>query len=107
MGTEGGTSDVAYWLGFNAASLHESSRTLHHARMHVCHTLPCRASAEDPVEAESAVKRTVSQDMHEQLLTIPSWRGFNNPWMAEDDQDVEFSYINLVDNPERYTGYKV
>ena len=45
--------------------------------------------------------------MHEQLLTIPSWRGFNNPWMAEDDQDVEFSYINLADNPERYTGYKV
>ena len=45
--------------------------------------------------------------MKEQLLNIPGWRGFNNPWMAEDDQDVDFSYINLVDNPERYTGYKV
>ena len=45
--------------------------------------------------------------MKEQLLNIPGWRGFNNPWMAEDDQDVDFSYINLVDNQERYTGYKV
>ena len=59
------------------------------------------------MEIESAVKRTVSPDMQQQLLNIPGWRGFNNPWMAEDDQDVEFSYINLVDNPERYTGYKV
>lgn len=66
----------------------------------------CR-SVENPVEIESAVKRTVSPDMQQQLLNIPGWRGFNNPWMAEDDQDVEFSYINLVDNPERYTGYKV
>ena len=45
--------------------------------------------------------------MQEQLLNVPSWRGFNNPWMAEDEHDIEFSYINLMDNPERYTGYKV
>ena len=53
------------------------------------------------------MRRTVCANMKEQLLNIPVWRGFNNPWMAEDDQDVDFSYINLVDNPERYTGYKV
>lgn len=63
--------------------------------------------AGNSVELESAVQRTVSADMHQQLLNIPGWRGFNNPWMAEDDQDVDFSYINLVDNPERFTGYKV
>ena len=63
--------------------------------------------AESPLEVESAVRRTVGANMEEQLLNIPRWRGFNNPWMAEDDQDVDFSYINLVDNPERYTGYKV
>lgn len=61
---------------------------------------------ESSVELESAVQRTVSPDMQQQLLNIPGWRGFNNPWMAEDDQDVDFSYINLVDNPERFTGYK-
>lgn len=65
------------------------------------------ASTESPLELESAVRRTVGVGMQEQLLNIPRWQGFNNPWMAEDDQDVDFSYINLVDNPERYTGYKV
>ena len=63
--------------------------------------------AESALDAESAVRRTVGPNMKEQLLNIPGWRGFDNPWMAEDDQDVDFSYINLVDNPERYTGYKV
>lgn len=63
--------------------------------------------AESPLDVESAVRRTIGANMQEQLLNIPGWRGFNNPWMAEDDQDVDFSYINLVDNPERYTGYKV
>lgn len=63
--------------------------------------------AESALDVESAVRRTVDVNMQAQLLNIPGWRGFNNPWMAEDDQDVDFSYINLVDNPERYTGYKV
>ena len=64
-------------------------------------------TAESPLEMESAVRRTIGAGMQEQLLNIPSWQGFNNPWMAEDDQDIEFSYINLMDNAERYTGYKV
>lgn len=63
--------------------------------------------AESSLDVESVVRRTIGANMKEQLLNIPSWRGFNNPWMAEDDQDVDFSYINLVDNPERFTGYKV
>lgn len=63
--------------------------------------------AESPLEVESAVRRTVGAGMQEQLLNVPSWRGFNNPWMAEDEHDIEFSYINLMDNAERYTGYKV
>lgn len=45
--------------------------------------------------------------MQQQLLSIRGWRGFNNPWMPEADKDVDYSYINLLDNPERYTGYKV
>jgi hypothetical protein len=27
--------------------------------------------------------------------------------MVEGEEDEEYSYINLVANPERYTGYKV
>ena len=71
------------------------------------HTTVCWMLAESPLDVESAVRRTIGANMQQQLLNIPGWRGFNNPWMAEDDQDVDFSYINLVDNPERYTGYKV
>ncbi len=35
------------------------------------------------------------------------WRGVNNPWMAEGEDEEEYQYINLLVNPERYTGYKV
>lgn len=45
--------------------------------------------------------------VRERLLSIPDWRGFNNPWMPNDEEAVEYSYINLKKNPERYTGYKV
>ena len=45
--------------------------------------------------------------MQQRLLSIWGWRGFNNPWMPEADKDVDYSYINLLENPERYTGYKV
>ncbi len=30
----------------------------------------------------------------------------DNPWMAESlEEQEQFSYINLLSNPERYTGY--
>ncbi|KAK9850278.1 hypothetical protein WJX84_007666 [Apatococcus fuscideae] len=58
------------------------------------------------VEAESAVKRESNPATNEQLGQISNWRGFNNPWLPDDDQAVDFSYVNLVENPERYTGYK-
>lgn len=35
------------------------------------------------------------------------WRGLNNPWIAEGEEHEEYQYINLLVNPERYTGYKV
>ena len=59
------------------------------------------------LEAESAVDRRVDASTKEHLVSIRGWRGFNNPWMLEDEGDVEYSYINLLMNPERYTGYKV
>jgi len=52
------------------------------------------------------VDRSVDADTRARLASIAGWRGFNNPWMPEDDGDLEFSYINLLKNPERYTGYK-
>jgi hypothetical protein len=46
--------------------------------------------------------------MKQQLIThSKGWRGINNPWMAEGEEDEQFQYINLLVNPERYTGYKV
>lgn len=65
------------------------------------------AGVPDVTVSESAVDRTVEVGVRERLLSIPNWRGFNNPWMPIDEADVEYSYINLKQNPERYTGYKV
>ena len=48
----------------------------------------------------------VDEGTRAQLLNIRGWRGFNNPWMPADEEDMDFSYINLQQNPERYTGYK-
>lgn len=57
------------------------------------------------MEAESAVK-SVDASTEARLVSIRGWRGYNNPWMLEDESDVDFSYVNLIMNPERYTGYK-
>lgn len=64
---------------------------------------PCNTTT---IERESTVDRTMDAEVVKRLVSLPSWHGFNNPWMPEDDSDVEFSYINLMVNPERYTGYK-
>lgn len=57
---------------------------------------------------ESAVNREMDPAVKQQLIKhSKGWRGINNPWMADGDDDEEFQYINLVVNPERYTGYKV
>lgn len=57
------------------------------------------------VDAESAVEEVQGPE-REQLLSIPGWRGVNNPWMPGNDTVQDFSYINLLANPERYTGYQ-
>ncbi|KAK9805755.1 hypothetical protein WJX73_005872 [Symbiochloris irregularis] len=44
--------------------------------------------------------------VREQLLAIPGWRGVNNPWMPGNDTVQDFSYVNLLENPERFTGYQ-
>jgi len=52
--------------------------------------------------------KTVDAGTRARLLNIRGWRGFNNPWMPPvDEEDMDFSYINLQQNQERYTGYKV
>lgn len=66
---------------------------------------PCTGTTS--LEDESAVDRHVEPGMKQQLQGIKGWRGLNNPWMPEEDQELEFSYINLLENVERYTGYKV
>eukprot|EP00955_Chlamydomonas_euryale_P043267 352544-Chlamydomonas_euryale.AAC.14 len=57
----------------------------------------------DPI---SPVDRSVGAAEVANLNTVRNWSGLNNPWVPEDDQDVDFIYVNLQLNPERYTGYK-
>ena len=41
------------------------------------------------------------------LQAVRNWHGLNNPWVPADaEHDVEYEYINLRANPEKYTGYK-
>jgi hypothetical protein len=57
---------------------------------------------------EGHVNRELDPAIKQQLIRHgKGWRGLNNPWMAEGEGSEEFQYINLVVNPERYTGYKV
>ena len=37
-------------------------------------------------------------------MNAKGWRGLDNPWMAEGEEGEEYLYINLLVNPERYTG---
>eukprot|EP01023_Acetabularia_acetabulum_P056602 TRINITY_DN6573_c0_g1_i1.p1 TRINITY_DN6573_c0_g1~~TRINITY_DN6573_c0_g1_i1.p1 ORF type:complete len:371 (+),score=59.80 TRINITY_DN6573_c0_g1_i1:87-1199(+) len=60
----------------------------------------------ETIQAEQAVNRTVGSNIQSQLVTLKGWRGFNNPWMWEEEKEEEYLYINLLNNPERYTGYK-
>jgi ERO1-like protein alpha len=56
---------------------------------------------------ESAVNRTLAANAEEKLLALSGWKGLDNPWVADAEDHVEYSYINLLVNPERYTGYTV
>lgn len=38
---------------------------------------------------------------------MQGWRGLDNPWMEGGEENETYTYINLLNNPERYTGYKV
>lgn len=55
----------------------------------------------------SEVDRTIDPNIREKLMNLKGWRGIDNPWMAMGDDMEEILYINLLVNPERYTGYKV
>lgn len=61
------------------------------------------------VEALEAVDRSLgSSNEKQRILNLPGWKGLDNPWMPDSEpDDVDYSYINLQVNPERYTGYAV
>lgn len=64
-----------------------------------CDVVQCGA------ELASLVDRQVEPAVQAALLNLKGWRGYNNPWMAEGEDDEQYEYINLLANPERYTGY--
>lgn len=59
----------------------------------------------DTVQRESDVDRSLQPGMKSKLISVRDWKGYKNPWMHNDDS-VDYSYINLMANPEKYTGYK-
>lgn len=63
-------------------------------------------SAKCAAEQDGRVNSTVDPDTAARLLNLKGWRGWNNPWMAENEGvEEEYQYVNLLINPERYTGY--
>jgi len=65
-----------------------------------CDSVRCAAALDAPVDT------SIEENMESRLLNLKGWRGFNNPWMAEGEESEEYLYINLLANPERYTGYQ-
>ncbi len=59
----------------------------------------------DSMKQESDIDKTIQPSMKAKLMNVKDWKGYRNPWMP-DDNGVEYSYINLLRNGERYTGYK-
>lgn len=58
-------------------------------------------------EADSQVDRTLQPGVRSALLAVRDWRGYRNPWMPEaGEESVDYTYVNLRRNPERYTGYR-
>ncbi|KAJ7557224.1 hypothetical protein O6H91_05G117300 [Diphasiastrum complanatum] len=65
---------------------------------------PKRLSVEDPKcqegKPEAAVDRTVDHKV------LNGWAEVDNPWTYDDETDNEqMTYVNLLLNPEKYTGY--
>lgn len=59
----------------------------------------------DGLQRESDLDRTITPSIKAKLASVSDWKGYRNPWMP-DENGVEYSYINLLRNGERYTGYK-
>ena len=57
----------------------------------------------DGVKHESDVDRDIQEEIKIKLEEM-----YRNPWLPEEksDRNVEYTYVNLLRNPERYTGYK-
>ena len=66
------------------------------------------AGAESKAEEDATVNVSLSESTSRQLLSLPGWKGMDNPWLPDTQHDNEqYSYVNLLLNPERYTGYRV
>eukprot|EP00879_Flechtneria_rotunda_P015861 GHRR01016588.1.p1 GENE.GHRR01016588.1~~GHRR01016588.1.p1 ORF type:complete len:419 (+),score=117.45 GHRR01016588.1:349-1605(+) len=95
---ECGANEVpAPWL----AAEKEAEKTCKAVQNPECDTEGCA------IEMEGRVNQSLDPAVKQQLIRHDNgWRGLNNPWMAEGEDAEEFQYINLLVNPERYTGYK-
>ena len=69
------------------------------------HDVGTTPSVTGSAELDSKVDRGLDEGIKASLLNLKGWRGYNNPWMAEGEKEEEYQFINLLSNPERYTGY--
>ena len=57
------------------------------------------------------VNRTMEPGISSVLESGPGWQAIANPWFGgeapEVDRDEDYFYVNLLANPERFTGYEV
>ena len=57
------------------------------------------------------VNRTMEPGMLSVLESGPGWQAISNPWFGgeapEVDREEDYFYVNLLANPERFTGYEV
>lgn len=64
-----------------------------------------RLSADDVICQEGKPQATVDRTLDQKAFT--GWKSRDNPWTADDEiDDRDVTYVNLLLNPERYTGYK-
>lgn len=56
------------------------------------------------------VNRTMEPGMSSVLESGPGWQAISNPWFGEEapeiDREEDYFYVNLLTNPEQFTGYE-
>ncbi len=72
-----------------------------HAKKRARHTSSCARSR----PALPMLPCSVDEGVKGALSSISGWHGLNNPWVPGDDAGVDYIYVDLKRNVEKYTGW--